>query len=738
MKAIRSSRRLWSAAVVWGALWCAWLAPALQAGPRVDVVIGPQAPALERFAAEEMAGQLRKLFDADARVATESSKGNVEAILVGTPRTNPALAFLADSWPKLSDQGHLVRSVKRNGRTVVAVGGGSPVATLWAAYELGHHFGIRYFLFGDLYPVGSPKFDLEGIDRLLEPSVRLRTWRTINDFPIGPESWGLAEQKQVLQQLAKLKYNRILLAVYPWQPFVDLEFRGVRKESAALWFGWKYRVDGDTAGRGPFKGAKFFDNPEFVGKEGYAERIAAGTGLIRGVIDAAHALGMTAGLAISPLEFSKEFSQVLPNARPSRELEPLTIGPGASQPPDDPVLLDLARTQIRAYLDTYPELDALYLTLPEFPDWVEHADASWKRLVQRTGLGPSVTLEKLVTAARDRTLISSGERGERALRGNIAALDFLHTLLADGSTLKSSTGRKLELTLVDVDSALYPVLDKVVPKGAATLNFVDYTARRVVAHRDRLSQIPAQRVPSSLILTLADDNVGMLPQMSPAALHTLMADLRKLGWQGFSTRYWIVGDLDLSANYLSRASFDAAVTPEEVHNDMVTRVCGEGIADRMWKGFEMIELATALIDQHDLGFSFPVPGVILKHYESQEPVPAWWNEVRELYLNAMNEMYRANTRAREGGQAYSLYFARRCEFAYEYMNCVEATRQAGLARRAGNLDEQRARLEAAVESIHSALNALAAVARSNSDRGVIAVLNEYGYRPLKGELEKLD
>ena len=34
-----------------------------------------------------------------------------------------------------------------------------------------------------------------------------------------------------------------------------------------------------------------------------------------------------------------------------------------------------------------------------------------------------------------------------------------------------------------------------------------------------------------------------------------------------------------------------------------------------------------------------------------------------------------------------------------------------------------------------ALNAQAAVARSNSDRGVIAVLNEYGYRPLLKELE---
>ena len=38
---------------------------------------------------------------------------------------------------------------------------------------------------------------------LCEPTLRLRTWRTVNDFAIGPESWGLAEQKRFLGQLAK-------------------------------------------------------------------------------------------------------------------------------------------------------------------------------------------------------------------------------------------------------------------------------------------------------------------------------------------------------------------------------------------------------------------------------------------------------------------------------------------------------------------------------------------------------
>ena len=87
--------------------------------------------------------------------------------------------------------------------------------------------------------------------------------------------------------------------------------------------------------------------------------------------------------------------------------------------------------------------------------------------------------------------------------------------------------------------------------------------------------------------------------------------------------------------------------------------------------------------------------------------------------------------------AFSLYLARRFEFGGEYLNCIEAVRKAGIAKAKGDRETQAAELENAVESLYSALSALAAVARSNCDRGVIAVLNEYGYRPLKKELESL-
>jgi hypothetical protein len=44
-------------------------------------------------------------------------------------------------------------------------------------------------------------------------------------------------------------------------------------------------------------------------------------------------------------------------------------------------------------------------------------------------------------------------------------------------------------------------------------------------------------------------------------------------------------------------------------------------------------------------------------------------------------------------------------------------------------------LEAALESSYNALNAYADVARDPSDRGVIAILNQHGYRALMQAIE---
>ena len=188
----------------------------------------------------------------------------------------------------------------------------------------------------------------------------------------------------------------------------------------------------------------------------------------------------------------------------------------------------------------------------------------------------------------------------------------------------------------------------------------------------------------------------------------------------------------------SRLDVDERFSQVTILSDIVTSVCGAEVDTRVQQAFDQCDRAAVLVNRHDDQLGALQPKMLLRHFESDEPPPGWWNDARTHYLNAMNEMYRANTRAREGGRAFTLYYARRFEFGYEYINTVEAIRKAGIAKRKGDKDTQVAELEKATDSVTNACNAMAAVARSPSDRGVIAVMNEYGYRPLLKLLEEAD
>ena len=60
-----------------------------------------------------------------------------------------------------------------------------------------------------------------------------------------------------------------------------------------------------------------------------------------------------------------------------------------------------------------------------------------------------------------------------------------------------------------------------------------------------------------------------------------------------------------------------------------------------------------------------------------------------------------------------------------------------IAEEAGDRDEALAQVEEAMELTYNCINTLADVARDQSDRGLIAVLNAYAFRPLLAEYDRL-
>ncbi len=236
----------------------------VQSVPKVGIQIGPQACDLERYAAEELAGYLDKLFHVRTKPTAERPEAADCVLLVGTPETNPAMAEAlgTQGWPKVSDQGVVLKRTVAEGKPALAIGGGSPAATLWAVYELVERWGVRYLLHGDVLPEPPGAFRLPETDVVLEPSLRVRQWRTINDFACGPESWGLDEHRRVIDQLAKLRFNRIFVSVWAYQPFLDLKVKGIERKSASLWYDFHYPITDDMPGRHIFGKEPEFWNPD--------------------------------------------------------------------------------------------------------------------------------------------------------------------------------------------------------------------------------------------------------------------------------------------------------------------------------------------------------------------------------------------------------------------------------------------------------------------------------------------
>lgn len=690
-------------AVVW--LYFSLCSSPLSAGPHVDVVIGPQAPKLERFAAEELAVQLTKLYGAEAAVIEKTPEGDAPLVLIGSPTTNPAVKQAAgEQWPKLSDQGHLLRSVEFDGRDALLVGGGSPRATLWAAYELGHRLGVRYLLSGDVFPAEPGELKLSGYDVLLEPSLKDRTWVGLGAEPIGLSAWGLDDQKRLLGQLAKLKFNRVVLRFEPWQPFVDFECHGVHKRTAQLWQRESWPIDSETPGRAAFHGAKQFSNPDFAGKTDYEAKTKAGIALARGVLQRARELGMTTGIAVSPFAFPREFAETFAS-RPIDSIHaPIAIDAKRPQPSvgltvcfersgqlaGDAAGRKLVDAQLAAYLKTYPDVDAVHLARLRGEAGLESSDAPW--------------------------------------------FSDLH-LLFDSKTeqLRAANGVRIESFLWHRPN----VWNSVTLKWGGTIRDVYGTVFSVESNRD-------PRLRGSQILPLIGEPPRMLPQ---GCLGELQAILNRMletdptrfkgNPAGFAVECGMPGDLDPYMFYLARTAFDANLTPDGACKELVAPICGAATAERLLLGFRAAELASELAAKHDPTFSTPIPDVVMKHYRSDAPAPEWWKEAKEGYLTCMTESLRAKDRSLPAGRPWLRYVGKRMEFAYEYMNAIEHVQLAGAAKRSGDAEAQLTHLEAAVEAMYNALHALGEVAADPSDRGVIAVLAEYGYRPLVAEFEKV-
>ena len=139
--------------------------------------------ATECFAAVELQHYLRKMTgrEADYPIADDDAAPDGDLILVGGPASNAATRRLAarlgidkKQFAELGREGYRIKTATVDGRRVTLVAGAGRVGTLYAAYDLLHRHGCRWFAPGELHEEVPRLDELTELDVTEQPDFATR------------------------------------------------------------------------------------------------------------------------------------------------------------------------------------------------------------------------------------------------------------------------------------------------------------------------------------------------------------------------------------------------------------------------------------------------------------------------------------------------------------------------------------------------------------------------------------
>jgi hypothetical protein len=139
-------------------------------------------------------------------------------IVVGDRRSSlvrSAARALQMTLPVLEAEQYWLKSRQLARGDTVLVTGGDDIGTLYGAYRLAEHLGVRFYLHGDVVPDGRVSLQIPALDETGKPLFRLRGIQPFHDFPEGPDWWSRDDYLAILGQLPKLGMNFIGLHTYP-------------------------------------------------------------------------------------------------------------------------------------------------------------------------------------------------------------------------------------------------------------------------------------------------------------------------------------------------------------------------------------------------------------------------------------------------------------------------------------------------------------------------------------------
>ena len=185
------------------------------------IVIGQHAAAIEQYAARELQRYLYQVSGSFLTIEAATPEGELSGrvFLLGTRESNPLIARLAEegqfqvSAGDPGPEGYVLKKVGQasrlqNAAGILIIAGSEAVGCLYGVYGLlEDHYGIGFYLGGDVLPDQKTPLKLPDVDERKKPAVAIRGMLPWTNFPQSATSYSWPDWKFILDQMAKMRMN---------------------------------------------------------------------------------------------------------------------------------------------------------------------------------------------------------------------------------------------------------------------------------------------------------------------------------------------------------------------------------------------------------------------------------------------------------------------------------------------------------------------------------------------------
>jgi hypothetical protein len=620
-------------------------------------------------------------------------------------------------------------------------------------YELLERWGARFILSGDLLPEKPEPLRLSGLDERIKPAYPIRAMRPMANVPEGSAPWGLSDFTDFIDRMARMKFNAFGFIVLESSPWLDYEFRGLKRPAGDIFYGYRIPINDNFVGRELLPGQNEFYNPILAKARDDEERKRLGIELVRAIIRHCKSRGLMSILMFTllepptafkhkcndwaslPLPDPKLFAGSIFTVTPTEEFG---VNPqyAAWMNVMDPTIQELTALRLTSLINTYPEADYYNLWVSEHRACVVDHNQILQALDRKHHFSPEFDWDKVIedytSSPFDR------ERYQHQMKGDLLFLHVLDKLLNEEKLLARTVKPNAAIGIAGVMPQLAPILTKLLPDNSTFVQFIDYGSHGVAGRIDRMNPLLEAKVPTTLEIGIHDDNNMYFPQAVAESLEKIIHSTASAGMKGYVTAHWQVRQCDISAAFLADASWRPGLTADGFYKDFLPRMVGPAAAGDFERGQRLIEQADRLVRQglaygYAFVLTFKLFQSIIRHGVDQPTI----QQIKPLFQSALE----AFESARAKGPAHSPYvdfWISRTRFALDWFDMISACAKLGPILGPGEplgstlvpsrRDEALSAIEAILVQLRSLLQPIIADARDLGDLGQIANINRHACR----------